>query len=289
MRFRSLIFTDYNYTDLDGNDYLELWKALGYKYIVVQLEKCPDTSRLHWQGFVQLSKQRTRSKLQSLFSGLHCERRKGSIADAINYCQKEETRVNGPWTDGDLPSQGQRTDLEQVKQLIDTGATELEVAEAHFGPWCRYYKALARYGGLRARPRDKKTYSLVYWGTPGTGKTRAVYDTYGYGAVYDMPRPNGGSFWFDGLIPGKHTVLLLDDFYGWLPLHLLLKLMDRYPLKVPIKGGMVEFNCDYLYITSNKHFTEWYDWSKLGHNLMEAFKRRLDEHVEFTEADLPQQ
>lgn len=281
MRYRSLLFTDYNYTELEGDEYLEFWKQLGYKFIVFQLERCPSSGRLHWQGFVQLSKQRTRSKLQSIFRGLHCEKRRGTIAEAINYCEKEETRERGPFRDGDIPSQGKRTDLDDVKQLLDSGATELEIAENHFGAYCRYYKAFGRYGGLRARPRNEKTHSIVYWGKPGTGKTRTVYDTFGSGAVYDMPRPNGGSFWFDGLIPGKHRVLLLDDFYGWLPLHLLLKLMDRYPLQVPIKGGMIEFNCEKLYITSNKHYDEWYDWSKLGHNLKQAFIRRIDEILEF--------
>jgi len=285
MRFRSLVFTDYNFTETDGEEYIELWKPLGYKFIVVQLERCPETDRLHWQGFVSLTKQRTRSKLQSKFPGLHCERRKGSVHDAIAYCEKQDTRVAGPYRDGDIPVQGKRTDIEQARELLLAGASELEIADANFGLWCRNRRSFSAYRNLVWEQRRAKTYSLVYWGTAGTGKTRAVYDTYGFDRVYDLPRPNGGSVWFDGLSPG-HDVLLLDDFYGWLPLHLLLKLMDRYPLQVPTKGGMVNFNVKYLYITSNKPWTEWYDWSKLGHNLLEAFKRRIDEEVEFTAADL---
>lgn len=282
MRFRSLFFTDYTKTDITGDDYIKLWRdSLGYKYIVCQLERCPETQRLHWQGYVQLDRQRTRNKLQSYFAGLHCERRKGTVDDAITYCTKTETRVHGPYRDGDVPSPGKRSDLDEIKKLIDDGAGELELADAHFAAYCRYYRAFGRYSGLRARPRDEKTQSFVYWGKPGTGKTRTVYDTYGNGRVYDFPRPNGGAFWFDGMVPGQHDVLLLDDFYGWLPLHLLLKLMDRYPLKVPIKGGMIEFNCKFVYITSNKHYDEWYDWAKLGRNLKGAFERRIDECVEF--------
>lgn len=280
MRFRSLIFTDYNFTDLDGADYIELWKELGYKYIVVQLELCPTTDRLHWQGFVQLDRQRTRSKLQSIFPGLHCERRKGTIADAVAYCEKEDTRQSGPWRDGDVPAQGRRSDLDQVHQLLKQGEDELTIADEHFGAWVRYRKSFTAYRTLIWTQRDYKTYSLVYWGKAGTGKTRGVYDTYGAQRVYDLPRPNGGSVWFDGLTR-EHDVLLIDDFYGWIPCHLLLKLMDRYPLQVPVKGGMVPFSCKYLYITSNKHYDEWYDWSKLGHNLKEAFIRRIDEIVEF--------
>lgn len=280
MRFRSLVFTDYNFTDVTGEEYMELWKVIGYKFIVFQLERCPETNRLHWQGFVSLSKQRTRSKLQSKFPGLHCERRQGTIHQAIAYCRKEDTRVDGPFSDGDIPVQGKRTDIEEAREAILDGASELELANANFGLWCRNRKSFSAYRNLVWEPRSEKTYSLIYWGKAGTGKTRAAYDTYGTGAVYDLPRPNGGSVWFDGLSPG-HSVLLIDDFYGWLPCHLLLKLMDRYPLQVPVKGGMVNFACKYLYITSNKHWDEWYDWSKLGHNLREAFIRRIDEELEF--------
>ncbi|KAF8784594.1 Replication-associated protein like [Argiope bruennichi] len=38
----------------------------------------------------------------------------------------------------------------------------------------------------------------------------------------------------------------------------LLRLLDRYPLKVPIKGGYAEFNSEIIYITSNQHWSEWY-------------------------------
>lgn len=281
MRFRSLVFTDYNFTETDGEEYIELWKDYGVTYIIVQLEKCPQTDRLHWQGFCQLSKQRTRSSIQSRFPGIHCERRKGSVHDCVNYCRKEESRERGPYTYGDVPSQGRRTDLETIRDAIRGGASQLEVADAHFTEWVRYQRSFQLYRNLVAEPRQSKTYSLIYWGKAGTGKTRAAYDTYGMGRVYDLPRPNGGSIWFDGL-SRSHDVLLIDDFYGWIPCHLLLKLMDRYPLQVAVKGGMVNFSCKYLYITSNKHYDEWYDWTKLGHSLKEAFERRIDEIVEFT-------
>ncbi|KAF8766420.1 Replication-associated protein like [Argiope bruennichi] len=40
--------------------------------------------------------------------------------------------------------------------------------------------------------------------------------------------------------------------------HFDLRLLDRYPLKVPIKGSYAEFNSEIIYITSNQHWSEWY-------------------------------
>ena len=154
-----------------------------------------------------------------------------------------------------------------------------EVADAHFGAFIRYHNGLAKYVHLRTGVRTEKTKLIIYWGKAGTGKTRAVWDAHGFASIYPVPQPNGGSVWFDGL--DSKSVCLLDDFYGWIPLHLLLKMADRYPLDVPIKGGMCRFRCTHLYITSNKHWSEWYKWDELGNNLREAFERRIDEIKEF--------
>ncbi len=111
----------------------------------------------------------------------------------------------------------------------------------------------------------------ILWGEAGSGKSRHVWEL--DAEVYPVPNPNGGSLWFDGYV--GQDVVLLDDFYGWCPLHLLLKMADRYPLQVPIKGGHTEFVAKSLYITSNKPWREWYKWDELGNQLMAAFERRI--------------
>lgn len=249
------------------------------RYYILQGERCPSTGREHLQCYLEFRTSVRMGAIKRLLgNSLHAEARRGTRDQARDYCRKEESRISGPIEGGTWEQRrGQRRDLEVVKEKLDEGVSISDIAGEHFGIWCRYRKSFDAYQLLRSAPRGEKTKLVILWGKAGTGKTRLVYDTHGKD-VYDLPRPNGGSVWFDGL---AHSVLLIDDFYGWVPLHLLLKLGDRYPLRVPVKGGMVNFNCTHLYITSNKHPDEWYHWSELGHNLREAFDRRIDEIKEF--------
>jgi hypothetical protein len=73
-------------------------------------------------------------------------------------------------------------------------------------------------------------------------------------------------------------VVILDEFYGQLPFSYMLKLMDRYPLRVEVKGGVIHFRAKLLIITSNKPWTEFYD---LEHDWKPAFLRRLNEVYSF--------
>lgn len=118
-------------------------------------------------------------------------------------------------------------------------------------------------------------YVHILWGEPGTGKTRYVYDNEKFEDIYELSSPNvsGGALWFDGY--QGEPVLLLDDFYGWIKLSFLLRLLDRYPLKLPIKGSFVQCQFRRIYVTSNTYWENWYDFEKLGSSLKGALERRL--------------
>lgn len=247
------------------------------RYAVWQQEECPDSGRIHIQAYIELKSAVRLTGVKSLFgSTVHAEKRRGSRDQAKAYCSKEETRKSGPFEHGvwDL-CPGKRSDLEAVRAMLDEGRTEKEIAEEHFGSWCRYRKSFVAYRQLSARRRNWETLVSVYWGEPGTGKTRRVYDSEEFDSIYELSSPNcsGGAIWFDGYT--AQPVLLLDDFYGWIKLSFLLRLLDRYPLKLPIKGGFVECQIERVYITSNKPWDEWYDFSKLGEALRGALERRL--------------
>lgn len=120
--------------DLDNNR----WKVLhelavdsgNVKYICSQLEKCPNTNRLHWQCFIKLfNKQRGSWLKRKIDPRLHFEAVTVEHAEAINYGQKEETRVEGPMETGTKPRAvdkagkgGARTkeQWDEVKKVIMT-------------------------------------------------------------------------------------------------------------------------------------------------------------------------
>lgn len=121
----------------------------------------------------------------------------------------------------------------------------------------KYHKGLVFASGLLAKRRSPEVCPeiKIYWGDSGTGKTKKAVEE--YPDAYILTKPNGnGVIWFDGY-EGQETIIL-DEFYGWVQYDLLLRLLDRYPLKLQIKGGMVECSATRFVFTSNKRWEDWY-------------------------------
>ena len=82
-------------------------------------EVCPETERKHLQGYIYFHKKRRfNGVLAVLPEGINIRAAKGSDEDNAFYTSKER---RGWYVVGDPPSQGKRSDLEMVKELIDNG------------------------------------------------------------------------------------------------------------------------------------------------------------------------
>lgn len=74
--------------------------------------------------------------------------------------------------------------------------------------------------------------------------------------------PAGRDIWYDGYY--GQPVALIDEFAGKasrIALAQLLRILDRYPIRVPFKGGFIPFIPKKIYITSNVHPSQWYDYT----------------------------
>lgn len=118
---------------------------------------------------------------------------------------------------------------------------------------CRFTRVYDRVRYESAPRRDRSTeqpdvYVLI--GAPGVGKTRWVWanepDLY----------PKDNSKWWDGYC-GQEAVLW-DDFRGNYDYDEFLRVLDRYPLQVQVKGGYAHMNAKRIYITSNVHWKKWF-------------------------------
>lgn len=211
-------------------------------YTVFQWEICPETQKTHVQGYSEFSSGVRGTTLAKRFPGIHLEARQGTAAQAAKYCQKDESRMPDTFPSEFGQSkggQGTRSDLAAATQLIANGATMKEVAQSDMVGFVRHHRGYAALANvLLVQQRTWKPTVVVYWGPPGTGKTRSVYEKHGFGNVYEVPTPRSGSeVWFDGY-SGQETILV-DDFYGWLRWSFLLKFIDRYPQGLPIKGNLL--------------------------------------------------
>lgn len=252
------------------------------QYSVFQLERGNNGDRLHMQGYVEF---KTRIRLSQVKDRLgtkrvHVELRLGSAKQASDYCTKQDTRVDGPWSFGDQSEtrKGKRNDLNEIRDAIKGGKSELDLADSYFASWCRYNKSFSRYRGMVTPQREKKTISIVLYGPTGTGKSRYAWEWTTRECVYSVPRSTGDAIWFDGYDPSVHNTVIFDDFYGWIRLNVLLQLIDRYPMRVPTKGGFVTWNPQYAFFTSNVEWQQWYGWDGMrgGQELKAALERRLD-------------
>lgn len=282
------VFTLNNPTDAERAAVSE-WLTANAKTAAWQLEQ-GEKETPHLQGAIWLSKKYRLSQLKKEFSDrAHFEPMRGTWAQARDYAMKEQTRKDGPWTVGYVQAaegQGSRNDLNEVKDKIDAGSTMLEVFENHFRTTLTHYRGLQVYSSLRrATEREWHTYTTVYWGKPGTGKSRrAQWEANAYagsGSAFWLPKPAGQTGWWCGY--DQNEVVVIDDFYGWLKYDHLLRLCDRYPTRVETKGGSVGFTAKRIIITSNKHPELWFPNVTDHSALMRRLSGDLGEIVEMND------
>lgn len=261
------------------------------QYLVYQRER-GDNGTEHFQGYLETDRRIRINQLKNINARIHWEARRGSQAQAVAYCQKADSRIDGPWEHGvprESRSQGSRTDLVSVAERIAQGADFQEIENDFPGESIRFRRHIMeacrdrRRRILRRELRPNLTVTVL-WGDPGTGKTRSVYESEGIENIYTLTECHNGSIWFDGY--DNESVLLIDDFRGWIKYTTLLKMLDIFPYRLPIKGSFDYAAWTKVYITSNHPIEEWYRTDS-GH-CIGALRRRIHRVEHFT-ADHPWQ
>jgi RNA helicase./Putative viral replication protein. len=277
-----ITFFDDSLTEEKIVEYLKKIKSL--RGAIGQIEKCPSTGKLHYQAYFEFENAVRITAITKTLNGAHVERRLGSRQDAITYCSKEESRVSGPWTFGRMDLKpGVRSDIEALKEDCLTRKSLKTISEDHFGLFLKYQRGITSFLLLHQSPRDWVMDIQIYFGETGTGKTRLCYDeakSSGH-RVYPLPQNDKGTVWWDSY--DGEDVVLIDDFYGWIKLSYMLKLLDRYPMLIQVKGNFLHFISKKIVITSNKNPFDWYCWP--DSTLKKAFFRRVTKITQFKSID----
>lgn len=197
--------------------------------------------------------------MQKIMAG-HYEERRGSREQARAYCMKAESRVNGPWEQGQWRAGGQgvRNELAAAADTLKARGIQA-VVEEHLPVFIRHPSGFERAAWRlsAAKGREKPPVVYLLYGPTGTGKTRWAYDNYP-----DLYRKTFDDTWFDGYEQQK--TLLLDDFAGKsskIGLTYLLCLLDRYSVTLNIKNSKRQLLAETIIVTTNIHPKLWYDYT----------------------------
>lgn len=238
-------------------------------FMVLQLERCPTSGRLHYQGYMELNDQYRNRKLQAICGvKMSFYDRKGTQQECITYCTKEETRVDGPWTYGTpKKSNKQASNISTLVSVSEQKGRRAAFEECP-GLYARHYKLLDHLDSISDPPERPGTRIIVYHGEPGTGKSYEARHRFP-GCAKIQDNVHG---WFDGYVDQK--VVLIDEFMCLMPLQIMLQLCEDTPMRVPVKGGFRIMRANTIVITTNKKPEELYPRSV-------AFRSRLDAYGEF--------
>lgn len=259
-------------------------------FLIAGKEHAPTTGQVHAQFAVQfrspLGLQSAKTELAATGwcdETVHLEVKRGTWPQAVEYCQKE-----GHYRSvGEQPQQGQRTDVTEYFRFLDSGASVYDAMTTYPVIWSSRIRATEMYVHAKRRRIDQDEGFLpkdvyVLWGASGVGKTRFAVrkgTELGGRQPYFMEQRNTGLWMndYDG-----ESVVIIDDFGGWMPLTKLLRVLDGYSLDLETKGGTVSFKPRYIFITSNTHPREWYSPEVYAkHDGGRALQRRIKQVVKF--------
>lgn len=256
------------------------------KYMVFGKETCPTTGTPHLQCFFilknPLSMKGFHKKLEETFgipSTIALKEADANIDECIKYCCKDGDATHL----GEKPKgKGSRTDLNDVANMVLSGATLHEIATVAPTEFIKFSSGISKLIQFTTKPRDFKT--KVYWcyGTTGTGKSRWCMENMERENSYSK---NGQTKWWDGYYGQKDV--LIDDYrpnkemnFGY-----MLNLMDRFPMIVEAKGQTTHFVSHRIFITAplapRELFMEISD-GKWSNDAIDQFERRITKILHFT-------
>jgi len=240
----TVFFTVFNYGD-SAQKWLLLLKDT-CDWVLGQVEKCPTTGKLHIQGMAW-----SKTDIRWGYLKDHHREKCHSPLESIEYCSKEDTRVEGPFEYGTRPTwnvKGQKlknADLIKgdIKELIDTDRVSLLSVK-------RILEARTIYANLKPIvPEDKVVKGYWHVGPPRTGKSTAART-----GTYYLKAANK---WWDGYM-GEDKVVLEDvepSMKEWLGYFLKIW-TDWWHFRAEIKGGSIMIQIKEFHITSNYYIHE---------------------------------
>lgn len=206
------------------------------------------TGYRHWQVLVAFTQKKSLAAVVRCFNGIgHWELSRSQAADS--YVWKEDTRDGEPFEFGTRRvRRSSATDWDQIRVEASAGLFDGIPSDV----FIRYYRALCSIRADHLQPVAAVRSCTVLWGRTGTGKSRDAWLAAGVDAYSKDPRTK---FWCG--YRGQQNVII-DEFRGGIDIAHLLRWLDRYPVRVELKGSTYPLMATTFWITSNLPPRMWY-------------------------------
>lgn len=232
-------------------------------YIKGQLECGESTAYRHWQIVVAWKSKISLNGVKIAFPGCHAELSRSAAAN--EYVWKDTTSLGQRFCYGALPIQrNSKRDWEHIWKAAKSGDLDAIPADVRTVS----YRTIRAIASDYDKPVGVVKECFVYWGRTGTGKSRRAWDEGGLDAYCKDPRTK---FWC-GYQGEEHVII--DEFRGGIDISHLLRWLDRYPVRVEIKGSSRPLMAKKIWITSNIHPRYWYP--EVDPETFAALERRLN-------------
>nr|QKV51106.1 putative replication associated protein [Crucivirus sp.] len=276
-RLTRIVFTLNHYTDAE----LASLKLIPHKWMILAKEVGangpPDI-----QGATIFPSQKYFSTIKKIpgLERAHIEPMGGSPQQSLDYCTKQDAEA---FISGTLPNPGKRSDLHDVVELLKGGSTLDKLVEdtSSAVSYVRYSRGLTLLRQHYSKRRDPNTPPTIIWfyGPTGTQKTRSSFLL--SEACFPTESPwisNGPLKWFDGY-DGQSTAIFDDYRTSDSTFSYLLRILDRYPIKVEFKGGYVNFAPSTIFVTCPKSPRDL--WNHRTPEQLDQLSRRITKELEF--------
>ena len=224
-------------------------ETLGTRYLVAGKETCPDTDRLHLQGYVYFENARSLRRIKRAGGRrINLRPARGNSKQNRDYCTKEDDFYES----GKLPGQGNRTDLRAAIEIAKAGGTLHDYLASERPTWqgLKNFEKLATTVATKNLAGKRTQNKQVHWfyGPPGSGKTYHARTTYPDAWVSTSL---GNNRWFTGYTAQR--VAYFDEVHPdqyRKTVELNHRLLHEWHETVEVKGGFVVWLPEIIIISS---------------------------------------
>jgi len=250
-------------------------------YGCVAPEIAPTTGTPHLQGYFYFHNKKAFSVLKKKMPRAHFKVCKGSAEDNRAYIfgpydkdgkHKDANPDAIEW--GEMPKQGKRTDLDEIKNQIMEGKRVDEIAIEQPMTYHLYGRTLSKIEdiAMRKKFRTEMTKGIWYYGKTGKGKSHTAFENFNPDTHYNLNVKDNG--WWEGYT--QQDTIIINDFRGEISYNELLQIVDKWPHSVKRRNREpMPFLSKTVIITSSLHPESVYH-RRSAEDSMEQFYRRFE-------------